>query len=168
MRRMLSNTFRSNLVEFDTDLGLRYASPPTFWVRIYLIWTFRNFRSLPKQVFNRHQQKLIDELIRSSTIFSATQVDRSSLIGTVEQVQLKSAGMLQGEADRGATATKGDVAHDSTRVTVGANRSHQVAIRPIRKLPSRPSPQELTPPGMSGISQPARRLPHRFCWPRPC
>lgn len=150
MRRGLSQTFRSYLVEFDTDAGLRYAAPPTFWVRVYLIWTFRNFRSLPKQVFNRHQQKLLDGLIRSSTVSPGTRVDRSSLIGTVEQVRLSPPGITQGKANRGATPAKSGVAYGSGQVNVRTTAGRQALGNPA-------SPQTTKPQSLMSVSTTRKR-----------
>jgi TonB family protein len=125
MRRGLSKAFRSNLVAFDTDLGVRYAAPPTFWSRVYLIWTFRNFRSLPKQVFNRHQQRLIDELIRSSTVSPAAKVDRSAVIGIVEQVRSSSSRMTQLETHGQAPADDEIVAHRTAAPIIHPSRDQQ-------------------------------------------
>jgi hypothetical protein len=58
---------RMGLVELRTHIGSAYVSP-SFWERIYLLWTFRNFQSLPKQVLNRHQQHLIDKLCRAAIV----------------------------------------------------------------------------------------------------
>jgi protein TonB len=125
MRRGLSKAFRSNLVAFDTDLGVRYAAPPTFWSRVYLIWTFRNFHSLPQQVFNRHQQELIEELIRSSTIFPGLKLDRSAVIGIVEQVRSSSWGMSHLEEQRRASEADEVVTQSSAPAMVHPYRDQQ-------------------------------------------
>jgi hypothetical protein len=44
-----------------TPLGPRYLGP-SFLERAYLLWTFRNFTSLPLAVLNHRQQKLVDRL----------------------------------------------------------------------------------------------------------
>ena len=56
---------RTGIVELRTDVGPLYVTL-SLWERIYLLWTFRNFHNLPKQVLNRRQQQLIDELCRSA------------------------------------------------------------------------------------------------------
>jgi TonB family protein len=77
---------RKGFVELRTPAGYAYVSPP-FWERIYLVWTFRNFRSLPKQVLNRRQQQLIDKLCRGAIVSRNRLKVRASMIGTVENMQ---------------------------------------------------------------------------------
>jgi TonB family protein len=78
---------RTGLVELRTHSGSVYVSP-SFWERIYLLWTFRNFKSLPKQVLNRHQQQLIDKLCRAAIVSRNGPIARTSIIGAVENVYL--------------------------------------------------------------------------------
>jgi hypothetical protein len=78
---------RTGLVELRTHIGSVYVSP-SFWERIYLLWTFRNFQSLPKQVLNRHQQQLIDKLCRTAIVSRNGPIARTSIIGAVENVYL--------------------------------------------------------------------------------
>ena len=78
---------RTGLVELRTRSGSVYVSP-SFWERIYLLWMFRNFRSLPKQVLNRHQQQLIDKLCRAAIVSRNGPIARTSVIGAVENVHL--------------------------------------------------------------------------------
>jgi hypothetical protein len=78
---------RTGLVELRTHIGSIYVSP-SFWERIYLLWTFRNFQSLPKQVLNRHQQQLIDKLCRAAIVSRNGPIARTSIIGAVENVYL--------------------------------------------------------------------------------
>ncbi len=51
----------SGVLRVLTPLGPRYLSP-SFLERVYLLWTFRNFTSLPLVVLNHRQQKLVDRL----------------------------------------------------------------------------------------------------------
>src|SRR4029077_10336425 len=78
---------RTGLVELRTHTGSVYVSP-SFWERIYLLWTFRNFQSLPKQVLNRHQQHLVDKLCRTAIVSRSGPIARTSIIGAVENVYL--------------------------------------------------------------------------------
>lgn len=61
---------------------------PSFAERIYLLWTFRNFPRLPKEVLNRHQRELIERLGRTAVVRQRAPVARTSLIGAVENVEL--------------------------------------------------------------------------------
>lgn len=78
---------RKGVVELCTPIGSAYVSP-SFWERLYLLWTFRNFHSLPKQVLNRHQQQLIDKLCRTAIVTRNEPIARTSVIGAVENVYL--------------------------------------------------------------------------------
>src|SRR5437660_10950519 len=73
----LAHKIRYGVMELRTDIGLAYARP-TFWQRIYLLWTFRNFHRLPKEVLNRRQQKLIDKLCWSETVSRHALTTRTS------------------------------------------------------------------------------------------
>lgn len=49
------------VLELDTAIGPRYIQP-NFAQRAYLMWTFRNFFSLPQQVLSSWERRLIDRL----------------------------------------------------------------------------------------------------------
>src|ERR1700738_4085450 len=49
------------VLEVDTPIGPRYVQP-NLVQRAYLIWTFRNFVSLPQQVLRPWERRLIDRL----------------------------------------------------------------------------------------------------------
>src|SRR5712692_10183598 len=93
-----------------TPLGPRYLGP-SFLERAYLLWTFRNFPSLPLAVLNHRQQKLVDRLYSRqkfvSLSFENGMVDQL-LIGTVErlsprhsQTETQAEGALSGLAASG-------------------------------------------------------------------
>jgi hypothetical protein len=71
-----------------TPLGPRYLGP-SFLERVYLLWTFRNFTSLPLVVLNHRQQRLVDRLYSQqnfiSLAFENGMFDQP-LIGTVERL----------------------------------------------------------------------------------
>jgi hypothetical protein len=71
-----------------TPLGPRYLSP-SFLERVYLLWTFRNFTSLPVVVLNDRQQKLVDRLCSQQKFVSLpfeNGMFEQPLIGTVERL----------------------------------------------------------------------------------
>jgi len=74
----------SRRVTHPYRLGVRESS---FWERIYLLWTFRNFQSLPKQVLESPPADLIDRLCRAAIVTRMT-IARTSSIGAVENVYL--------------------------------------------------------------------------------
>ncbi len=77
------------LVGFDTGRGLVYARA-SGWNRVYLLWTFRNFRSLPQKVLNPKQLELIESLYRGASVKPAHEFDEYTVIGTVEKFSLSS------------------------------------------------------------------------------
>jgi hypothetical protein len=69
-----------------TAIGPRYIKP-SFKQRVYLLWTFRHFQSLPQQVLNRRQQRLIESLCSQHRFVSLPDengVHDAPIIGTVE------------------------------------------------------------------------------------
>ncbi len=131
---------RSGLVELRTNVGLLYVSP-SFWERIYLLWTFRNFHRLPEQVLNRHQKQLIEKLCRTAIVARKGPIARSSLIGAVENVHVASeceteAATSTGKLVRMSAPDVGFVASravGSEGTSSGRNRpaSIRTAIRPF-------------------------------------
>ncbi len=71
------------LVALDTGHGVIYA-PASGWDRVYLMWTFRNFHSLPQNVLNQRQQQLIGSLHREAANHSAHELHNTDVIGRVE------------------------------------------------------------------------------------
>jgi hypothetical protein len=76
------------LVAFDTGRGIIYART-SGWQRVYLLWTFRNFRSPPQKILNPRQQGLVATLYRTSAIDRSREFD-DGVIGTVEEFRLPS------------------------------------------------------------------------------
>lgn len=74
------------VLELDTPIGPRYVQP-SFLQRAHLMWTFRNFFSLPQQVLRPSEIKLIDQLCNDNRFVSrmaAGSHDRP-VIGRVER-----------------------------------------------------------------------------------
>jgi hypothetical protein len=73
------------VLELDTPIGPRYVQP-SFLQRAYLIWTFRNFFSLPQQVLRPWEIRLIDRLCNENRFVAlmAGSHDRP-VIGRVER-----------------------------------------------------------------------------------
>jgi len=51
------------VLQVDTPIGPRFIQP-NFLQRAMLLWTFRNFVSLPQQVLSSREQRLVDRLCR--------------------------------------------------------------------------------------------------------
>jgi len=68
-----------------TPLGPRYLRP-SFGQRLYLLWVFRNFQSLPLKVLSGRQQRLIESLCEQDRFVSiGVGIDDAPLLGTLEQ-----------------------------------------------------------------------------------
>jgi|SRR6266403_2008320 len=73
------------VLELDTPIGPRYLQP-NLAQRAYLLWTFRNFFSLPQPVLRPRERRLIDRL-RSENRFvslSAAGAPDRPVIGRIE------------------------------------------------------------------------------------
>jgi hypothetical protein len=66
-----------------TPIGSRYFRP-SFAQRIYLLWIFRHFQTLPAKVLNSRQTRLID-VICSGQQFLAMRIDDVPVLGTLEE-----------------------------------------------------------------------------------
>ena len=80
------------VLELDTLIGPRYVQP-NLLQRAYLIWTFRNFFSLPQQVLRPWERRLIDRLRNENRFVSLSPLgapDRP-VIGRVERRALAQA-----------------------------------------------------------------------------
>src|SRR5258708_13132940 len=73
------------VLELDTPIGPRYLQP-NLAQRAYLLWTFRNFFSLPQPVLRPRERRLIDRL-RSENRFvslSPAGAPGKPVIGTIQ------------------------------------------------------------------------------------
>jgi TonB family protein len=86
---VLPERVRAGLLAFDTGQGLAYAEP-SFWQRVHLLWTFRNFRRLSKKVLNPRQRQLIESLYLRSSLNAPARPHAPVVIGTVEDFSLPS------------------------------------------------------------------------------
>jgi outer membrane biosynthesis protein TonB len=71
------------LVALDTDQGVIYA-PASGWDKVCLLWTFRNFRSLPQTVLSPRQRRLISSLYRQASDYPSNEWHQAAIVGTVE------------------------------------------------------------------------------------
>jgi hypothetical protein len=70
-----------------TPLGPRYLKP-TLLQRIYLLWIFRNFQTLPVKVLSPFQLRFLDGMQRTQGFNSAGLIvgfEDSPILGTLEQ-----------------------------------------------------------------------------------
>ena len=81
----VSQTIRANVVELRTNNGRIYVTT-SGWARLYLLWTFRNFHHLPKQVLNHRQQQVIEQLCRRAVVSLDGPIARARIMGVVENM----------------------------------------------------------------------------------
>src|ERR1019366_3132635 len=74
------------VLELDTSIGPRYVQP-NLAQRAYLMWTFRNFFSLPQQVLRPRERRLIDRLWSENRFvsLSAAGAPDRPVIGIIER-----------------------------------------------------------------------------------
>jgi len=75
----------SGVLRVLTPLGPRYLNP-SFMQRLYLIWVFRHFETLPVKVLNSRQSRMIETMCANNQFVSLDlAVDYAPLQGTLEQ-----------------------------------------------------------------------------------
>jgi periplasmic protein TonB len=79
----VSEMIRTGIVELRSSAGSFYARP-SFWERLYLVWTFRNFHALPKEVLNPRQQRLAEKLCHGVDFTLRGPIIRFPIIGVIE------------------------------------------------------------------------------------
>jgi hypothetical protein len=73
------------VLELDTAIGPRYLQP-NFLQRLSLMWTFRNFFSLPQQVLRPSEARLVDRLcLENRFIPLASGAEDRPIIGCIER-----------------------------------------------------------------------------------
>jgi hypothetical protein len=82
---------RAQLLELRTESGTVYVCPSK-WQRLRLLWTFRHFHVLPREVLSRRDQHLIEKLSKSAVITPAHPVPRTAVLGVVEKPRIKPMG----------------------------------------------------------------------------
>ncbi|MGO9540887.1 MAG: hypothetical protein ACLPN2_09875, partial [Terriglobales bacterium] len=80
---MLLNKLESGFLVLQTQQGLVVVEP-SFWQRVYLLWTFRNFRQLSTLLLNSRQTELINNLFRQHAAVVSHEYEPSLEIGVVE------------------------------------------------------------------------------------
>ena len=90
----MTDKLHRGVVEILTPIGPRYLQL-TFWQRVYFLWMFRHFSTLPQQVLSRGGVSRIESLCaRQSFVQISHGPDEAPVIGTVERYQSK---VLPGE-----------------------------------------------------------------------
>jgi hypothetical protein len=83
---MWTEKLAHGILELDTPIGPRYLQP-NFLERALLLWTFRNFASLPQEVLRASERRLIDRLWNENRFVSHSLIDSNDMpiIGRVER-----------------------------------------------------------------------------------
>jgi hypothetical protein len=82
-RFVLLNKLESGFLLIQTQRGL-VAVEPSFWQRVYLLWTFRNFRQLSLPLLNPRQIALINNLFLEHAPVVSHEFEPSLEIGVIE------------------------------------------------------------------------------------
>jgi hypothetical protein len=80
---VLLNKLESGFLLIQTQRGL-VAVEPSFWQRVYLLWTFRNFRQLSLPLLNPRQIALINNLFLEHAPVVSHEFEPSLEIGVIE------------------------------------------------------------------------------------
>ena len=108
MERLVEGVLR-----VDTAIGPRYIRP-NFKDRVRLLWTFRNFVSLPQQVLTANEQRFIDRLCREQGFMALQSAADLPLIGRVERRVRISGDLIS--VRKPAASSKTALAEDSREV----------------------------------------------------
>jgi TonB family protein len=81
------------LVALETDQRVEYITA-SGWDRVYLLWMFRNFRSLPQNVLSPRQKQLIGSLYREALTHRSDELHGTAVVGTVEDFRPSSLAAL--------------------------------------------------------------------------
>ncbi len=85
----MTDKLKRGVVEILTPIGPRYLRL-TFWQRLYFVWMFRHFSTLPQQVLSNTGLNVIDGLCaRQAFVRFGHGPDEAPVIGTVERYQVK-------------------------------------------------------------------------------
>ena len=90
----MTDKLNRGVVEILTPIGPRYLRL-TFWQRLYFVWMFRNFSTLPQQVLSRIGLNMIEgicarqQFVRFGPGTGTSGFDQAPVIGTVERYQVK-------------------------------------------------------------------------------
>jgi hypothetical protein len=78
----------TGVVRLVTPIGPRFIEL-SFWQRAYFLWIFRNFDTLPQQVLNERQQRIIDQLcVEKRFVSLPSSWEDAPVIGTLERIPI--------------------------------------------------------------------------------
>jgi hypothetical protein len=97
-----------------TPLGPRYVNPSVLQ-RLYLLWIFRNFHTLPLKVLRRRQQRKIDRMCLKHGFVSLLELnglEETPVLGTLEQRPPMETGLPPRRSSQGVASAVGTFAAD--------------------------------------------------------
>ena len=97
-----------------TPLGPRYVNPSVLQ-RLYLLWIFRNFHTLPLKVLRRGQQRKIDRMCLKHGFVSLLELsglEETPVLGTLEQRPPMETGLPPRRPSHGVSGAVGNFAAD--------------------------------------------------------
>jgi hypothetical protein len=87
---MLLEKMYFGVLRVKTHNGPRYVQP-AFAQRLYLMWMFRHFETLPVKVLNRWQRRFVDDLCAQNRVAThhlhGLDSDEAPILGTVDWQQ---------------------------------------------------------------------------------
>jgi len=96
-----------------TPLGPRYVNP-SFVQRLYLLWIFRNFQTLPIKVLSLRQQRRIDRICAQHGFVAVLELHELDILGTLEQrPPLESESLPSRRPNQGVSSVMGHFAGDA-------------------------------------------------------
>jgi hypothetical protein len=111
---MLLDKLSQGVLRVLTPLGPRYVNP-SLLQRLYLLWIFRNFHTLPLKVLRRRQQRKIDRMCLKHGFVSLLELnglEETPVLGTLEQRPPMETGLPPRRSSQGVASAVGTFAAD--------------------------------------------------------
>jgi hypothetical protein len=137
---MLLNKLESGFLLFQTQQGF-VAVEPSFWQRVYLLWTFRNFRQLSLPLLNSRQTALINDLFRQHAAVASHEYEPSLEIGVVEN-------FVPPAIEIGATLVAKTDASPAVKAKLPEQAAGQYIAPPVIPIATAPAMRADVPPAV--------------------
>jgi hypothetical protein len=137
---VLLNKLESGFLLFQTQQGL-VAVEPSFWERVYLLWTFRNFRQLSLPLLNSRQTALINSLFREQGVVVSDGYEPSLEIGIVEN-------FVPPAIEIGATLAAKNDASPVVKAKLPEQTAGQYVAPPVIPIAAEPAMMADAPPAV--------------------
>jgi len=137
---VLLNKLESGFLLFQTQQGL-VAVEPSFWQRVYLLWTFRNFRQLSLPLLNSRQTALINNLFRQHAAVVSHEYEPSLEIGVVEN-------FVPPAIEIGATLAAKTDASPAVKAKLPEQTAGQYVAPPVIPIAAAPAMRSDVPPAV--------------------